>query len=73
MSKKIKVIQISVGYDNEGNDLSEYLDDKGRVWYQSGHTEQYQYTPPEGGKSQTRSRWVTEWKQLDLPDEPEEK
>ena len=61
---KVKIVQIAyMGEDN----ATEYLDDKGRVWYETGHYEQI-------NQSTSHRRYVNDgWKQLDLPDEPEEK
>lgn len=62
---KIKVVQIAKGYDPDGSENTEYLDDQGRVWYATGH---WHY--PNENSSDGRV-WVTDWKQLELPDEPE--
>ena len=61
---KVKIIQIAkVSGDRETS--SEYLDDQGRVWYQTGR-----WVTKDGEADRT---WVTEWHQLDLPDVPQEK
>lgn len=62
---KIKVVQIAYMGDD---DPTEYLDDKGRVWYDGGYTEKYD---EDAIKHSYKTRWVTVWKQIDLPDEPE--
>lgn len=61
---KIKVIQIAMG-GGEDDAYAEYLDDKGRVWYQGGHWEEG--TNPHRTDGRT---WVTEWMQVELPEEP---
>lgn len=64
---KIKVVQVAIAMSDEnGADIS-YLDDKGRVWYDVGHLEKYDQDEV---KKSYKSRWITEWKQVDLPDEP---
>jgi hypothetical protein len=59
---KIKVVQI---VDHGEEWPVEYLDDKGRVWYQKYIKEQMnpQFSVPE--------RAHYEWRQLELPEEPE--
>lgn len=58
---KVKIVQmtLSVATDsvNGLEERAEYLDDKGRVWYQIG--------------KKVNDEWVTEWCQLPLPNEPE--
>jgi hypothetical protein len=61
---KIKIVQIAPA-SLEG-DRHQYLDDKGRVWYDGGHTEKYDQK-----EGSYKIRWVTEWKQIELPGEPE--
>lgn len=61
---KIKVVQIAVS-ETESNETQYFLDDRGRVWYQEGHWDR----PREMGIERI---WVLDWRQLDLPDEPEE-
>jgi hypothetical protein len=56
---KIKIIQIALATDSENGLYGEYLDDQGRVWYQ--HSER-----------DDGNEWITNWKQLELPDEPNE-
>lgn len=65
----IKIVQIAMASDSENGLYAEYLDDQGRIWYQSGH---WKYAD---GNDSDQSRpadqtWVPEWKQLDLPEEP---
>lgn len=71
---KIKVIQIAIAVSNDSmggiEERSEYLDDKGRVWYPNGHWEYPDKTRTAGGSRENR-KWVEEWKQIDLPDDPE--
>lgn len=59
---KVNIVQIAVSA-NDTEIAERYLDDKGRVWY-----EVREYFKNGDGKSDYR--WV--WKQVDLPDEPEE-
>lgn len=54
---KVKIVQISVT-SNETDTYSEYLDDQGRVWYQIREYQEGNY------------KYV--WKQLDLPEEPQD-
>lgn len=65
---KIKIVQMTLAVASDSvngfEERSEYLDDQGRVWYQDGHRE----TLP----GDTDPTWITEWKQLELPDEPTE-
>jgi hypothetical protein len=66
---KVKIVQIAVAMNDQDTSLS-YLDDKGRVWYDGGHLENCPID--ENNTDGTKMRWVTEWKQVDLPDEPTE-
>lgn len=61
---KIKIVQIVMAASQEEFDY-QYLDDKGRVWLQDGHWEMDSATSPGAGK-----HWVSEWKLLELPEEP---
>lgn len=61
---KIKVVQIALGKE-DGSLYGEYLDDKGRIWYQ-----QALYNKAKDFRNKTFSHY--EWKQLELPDEPED-
>lgn len=56
---KIKVVQIIYA-----DDVVLYLDDKGNVWYDGGHSEQYT-----ANDFTTKSRWVQKWEKIDLPEE----
>lgn len=66
---KIKVVQIAItmssGLDGSTDQYAEYLDDQGRVWYQ-----EQKWTYPEGSTRREDRTLTTEWKQLELPDEP---
>lgn len=62
---KVRIVQISACFDNDGNSGSEYLDDEGRVWYMSGRWEKDGKPSNEEGR-----QWVNTWFQLDLPDDP---
>lgn len=57
---KIKVVQIALT-SNDTDSHSEYLDDKGRVWFQ---------TQVFKGNIAGVSQYEWEWKQLELPEEP---
>lgn len=60
---KIKVVQIV----NHGDEYSpDYIDDKGRVWFQQYVKDQE--SPKFGGPIQGHY----EWRQLSLPEEPED-
>lgn len=64
----IKVVQIALamGKDIDGaEERAEYLDDKGRVWYQES-----KLIYPAGSTSRADAHWESEWKQLELPEEP---
>jgi len=61
---KVKIVQVAVTSDDSSMDMY-FLDDKGRVWYDGGHMEQ------DTNNNVTHSKWVTEWKQVDLPEQPE--
>lgn len=67
---KIKVIQIAVAASSDGaggsDSYAEYLDDQGRVWFQTG-----KFVYPEGSISESEKFWQTEWQQVDLPEEPQ--
>ena len=59
---KVKIVQIAY---KGPDDVTEYVDDKGRVWYEAGHYEKEPGT--------ALSIYVSDgWKQLDMPDEPED-
>ena len=60
---KVKIIQIAVAA-SDTDTWSEYLDDKGRVWYQ---TSVYQ-----GKNDSGAPLYNYEWRQIDLPEEPKE-
>lgn len=68
---KIKVVQIAMAAASEMGGspecYTEYLDDKGRVWYLGGH---YEEIPPTTADGSSGRRWISEWKQLELPEEP---
>lgn len=68
---KIKVVQIAMAGAGDGAGSTEwdfhYLDDKGRVWYDGGHIEKYD----KKSDNSYKTRWITEWKQIDLPNDPE--
>lgn len=64
---KVHIVQIAKASDADGNIDTEYLDNYGRVWYDGGHLEKYDVTA-----TSHKSRWVTEWKQLEMPDDPDE-
>lgn len=72
---KVKIVQIALamaGDNAGGTDCQvEYLDNKGRVWYIYGHYEETVITVDQGVAPGPKE-WVTEWKQLELPEEPEE-
>jgi hypothetical protein len=60
---KIRVVQMTmVASDNDT--YSEYLDDKGRVWFPTGRWEN------QDDKFGGERKWITEWRQLELPEEP---
>lgn len=59
---KVKIVQIATAL-SENESWSEYLDDKGRVWYQSSV-----YNRDENGD---RVPPFYKWEQVELPDEPE--
>lgn len=59
---KVKIVQIALS-ESEDTSRAEYLDDKGRVWYDGGRV------VIDDAHPSTR-RWQSEWKQLELPDEP---
>lgn len=59
---KIRVTQIALTSTDDGDIYGEYLDTEGRVWYQTGHLD--------NPDDRERRKWVPEWKQLELPDEP---
>lgn len=65
----IKVTQIAittaVGMDGSVDQYAEYLDDQGRVWYQ-----EQKWVYPEGSTKREDRKLETEWKRLELPDEP---
>lgn len=64
---KVKIVQIALAL-SESESNSEYLDDKGRVWYQIR-----QLKPGvDAGKVKTAEDYEIVWVQLDLPDEPED-
>ena len=65
---KVKIVQIAKGYNPDGDDTTEYLDDKGRIWYQVCHWEEGAVAVDQGVEH-TRE-YVTEWLQLELPEEP---
>lgn len=64
---KVKIVQIALAAGSDGmggaDSYAEYLDDQGRVWYQTGR-----WVTKDGDADRT---WVTEWHQLDLPVEQE--
>ena len=61
MSKKIRIVQLAI--TSVGNEeVAQYLDDKGRVWYEGGHWETL--------AGEADRTWIPKWYQLDLPDEP---
>lgn len=66
---KIHVKQIALVRDGDGDIYSEYLDNMGRVWFQAEHFED-RTIPVADGVERTRER-VTEWQQLELPEEPQ--
>ena len=53
---KVKIVQIALT-DGEQGLYGEYLDDKGRIWYQHSQRDD-------------GNEWITEWRQVDLPEEP---
>lgn len=64
---KIKIVQISVS--SHEDIVNEYLDDKGRVWYQTAvFTEAHDKSD---GTRMGRQFSHYEWKQVELPNEPE--
>jgi len=65
---KIKVAQIC----SMGDEAPLFLDDKGRVWYDGEHMETYHEKSEYAHPDNKKTRWITEWKQLELPDEPEQ-
>ncbi len=62
---KIKVVQIALAGNTENADSAEYLDDKGRVWYLTSRREKVV------GGYDSDYTYINEWKQVDLPDEPQ--
>lgn len=58
---KIKIVQIVMAASQEEFDY-QYLDDQGRVWYQAGHWD----------RQEVPRNWVSEWKLLELPEEPKQ-
>lgn len=68
---KVKIVQIAIAVAtdsvNGAEDRAEYLDDQGRVWYQ---VPIYEEIPPEVSSINKRFSHY-EWKQVELPDEPE--
>lgn len=65
MTKTIKVVQIALT-SSDSDVYGEYLDDKGRVWYETG-----KWVYPKGPNADERV-WVSEWRLRGLPNEPEE-
>lgn len=64
---KIRVVQIAITLDPDNNEYAQYVDTAGRVWFREG-----KYVYPPGASDRIKDRkWVTEWKQLELPEEPE--
>lgn len=65
----IKVVQIAItmssSLDGSTDQYAEYLDDKGRVWYQ-----EQKWVYPEGSTRREDRKLETEWKQVELPEEP---
>lgn len=64
----IKVVQIalaSAGSIDGTEERAEYLDDQGRVWFQES-----KWVYPPGATDKKDRTLVTEWKQLELPEEP---
>lgn len=70
---KVKMAQIAIAMCsdsvNGGEERALFLDDKGRVWYESTvpDKEKCEY---DGEGRLTKSVYKTEWRQLELPDEP---
>lgn len=66
---KIIVVQVAittaVGMDGSVDQYAEYLDNEGRVWYQ-----EQKWVYPEGSTRREDRKLETEWKQLDLPEDP---
>ena len=60
---KIKIVQVSTAC-SETETWSEYLDDKGRVWFQVRQA-------IEGSGVAGVREYEYVWKQVDFPDEPE--
>lgn len=58
---KIKVVQVVISPDNS---TDYFIDDKGRVWYDGGHAETY--------IDETKHRWIADWKQIELPEDPDD-
>lgn len=65
---KIKVIQIAIAASTDDTWYAQYLDDKGRVWY---NATQYQSVTGPDGRVMEAATGRHEWTQLDLPEEPE--
>lgn len=59
---KVKIVQIAMALSTDEYQ-AEYLDDKGRVWYQ------WSRQKSDGANGQPYTEYY--WQQLDLPDEPE--
>lgn len=73
MSEKIYIKQIAKAYDGDGSIDTEYLDSKGRVWYDAGRNvlDEKNSTINGDGSQKNVYKWVSNWKQVDLPEEPE--
>jgi hypothetical protein len=64
---KVKIVQVAIASGDDYSDLY-YLDDKGRVWFDNGHSEK-DGTDDEG---KDYYKWVSNWEQIDLPEDPDE-
>lgn len=66
---KIHVEQIAKATDGDGNIDTEYLDSYGRVWYDAGKSVIDEERTKHDG-SRPIYKWVSNWKQVDLPEDP---
>jgi hypothetical protein len=67
---KVKIVQIATAGTSE-DIWVEYLDDKGRIWTQTG---KWVYPQGVGARNKDGSiirNWVNEWNQTELPEEPQ--
>lgn len=64
---KVKIVQIAIAASNDDTWDAQYLDNKGRIWY---NAEQFQYITAPDDRVMEATTGRTEWKQIDLPDEP---